>query len=116
MRVRSFTSAALLILAVLAASLAHVSAAAAAGTCTGVWPSYWQDPAFAQVGMWRAQKVSNTPVSQNWTPENPGYTNPAFRLSDADSSGKADDPRPPKWRDKKFEAMFRPGISQAEKA
>ncbi len=116
MRVRSFSSAALLILAVLAASLAHVSAAAAAGTCTGVWPSYWQDPAFAKVGMWRDQKVSNTPVSQNWTPENPGYTNPAFRLSDAYSSGKADDPRAQKWRDKKFDAMFRPGISQAEKA
>ncbi|APV50171.1 hypothetical protein BWI17_11035 [Betaproteobacteria bacterium GR16-43] len=102
--------------AALIGSLAYAPIAAAAGTCTGVWPSYWQDPAFDKVGMWLGQKVTNSPASQNWNPKNPAYTNPPWQISDAYSAGKPDDPKAQKWRDKKFDAMFKPGISQADKA
>lgn len=84
--------------------------------CTGVWPSYWQDPAFDAVGMWKGQKVSNSPESQNWTTTNAGYTNPPFRLADAYATGKADDPSVQKWRDNKFNALFDPKIPAAEKS
>ena len=89
---------------------------AVASPCSGVWPSYWQDPAFNAQGMWAGQTVSDTPESQNWTPANPAYTNPVFQLADAYSAGKEDDPAAQPWRDHKFDAMFDPATPQAQKA
>ena len=89
---------------------------AVASPCSGVWPSYWQDPAFNAQGMWAGQTVSDTPDSQNWTPANPAYTNPVFQLADAYSAGKEDDPAAQPWRDHKFDAMFDPATPQAQKA
>ncbi|MDQ4423869.1 MAG: hypothetical protein QF808_08135, partial [Thalassolituus sp.] len=34
------------------------------GTCSGTYPSYWQDPAFQD--QWVGQKVSNVPPA-DWT-------------------------------------------------
>lgn len=44
-------------------------------TCTGAYPSYFQDPAFAKTGMWDNQDIINQPP--------PGWSGPVFRLSDA---------------------------------
>jgi hypothetical protein len=95
------------------ASPAHK--AAVASPCSGVWPSYWQDPAFDKAGMWEDQFVSNTPTTQNWAPGNPAYTNPPFQLADAYSAGKPDDPAAQTWRDSKFDPLFKPETSQADK-
>ncbi|HYI00886.1 hypothetical protein [Hyalangium sp.] len=43
------------------------------GTCSGPYPSYWQDAKFDSVGMWKGQEISNRP--------RPGTTEPVFRLS-----------------------------------
>lgn len=87
-----------------------------ASTCSGTWPSYWQDPAFAKSGMWDGQQVSNTPTSQRWAPSNPAYTNPPFRLADAYATGQADDPRAQTWRDSRFDALFQANTPEAERA
>ena len=87
-----------------------------ASPCTGVWPSYWQDPAFNVQGMWAGQTVSDTPAAQNWTPGNPAYTNAAFRLADGYSAAKLDDPAAQPWRDHKYDAMFKPETPQAQRA
>ena len=46
-----------------------------ASTCTGRYPSYFQDPAFAHTGMWANQVTINQPTLN--------YRGPVFRLSDA---------------------------------
>jgi len=110
-------SAALLIGLASASSAAPPTAPAAPpahndSTCTGTWPSYWQDPTFDKTTMWEDQQVSDTPKSQHWDKSNPQYTNPAFRISDAFSTGRPDDPKTQKWRDKKFDALFKPDTPQ----
>ena len=51
-----------------------------ADTCTGAYPSYFQDPAFDATGMWANEVVINRPP--------PGWGGPVFRLSDAYSRAK----------------------------
>lgn len=86
-----------------------------ASPCSGVWPSYWQDPKFDSAGMWEDQAVSNTPAAQSWAPGNAAYTNPPFQLADAYSAGKPDDPKAQTWRDSRFDPLFKPQTSQADK-
>ncbi|NMH64471.1 hypothetical protein [Shewanella salipaludis] len=59
-----------------------------ASTCTGAYPSYFQDPAFNDTGMWDNQVIINQAY--------PGWKGPIFRLSDAYSGAKADQAAP--WR------------------
>ncbi|QOC22405.1 hypothetical protein IC757_15560 [Wenzhouxiangella sp. AB-CW3] len=66
------------------------------GTCTGTYPSYWQDPAFPE--MYAAQEVSNQPPA--------GYDGPVFRLSDAYPPQPVDEQADQPWRDERFDAMF----------
>ena len=89
---------------------------AIASPCSGTWPSYWQDPAFQQSGMWKGQTISDTPAAQNWTPRNPAYTNPAFRIADRFSAGRPDDPRAMTWRDRRFAALFDDSLAPTAKA
>jgi hypothetical protein len=44
-------------------------------TCTGHYPSYFQDPAFTSTGMWNNQVIINRPT--------PKWRGPVFRLSEA---------------------------------
>jgi len=78
-----------------------------AGTCTGVFPSYWQDPAPKFSPMWAGQVQSNTPPS--------GWTGPVFRLSDAYPQQLSDERDAQTWRDARFDALFAPATSQADK-
>ena len=78
---------------------------AANGTCTGTYPSYWQDPRFPE--MYESQQVSNQP------PE--GYNGPVFQLSDAFPSEFVDDADDQPWRSHKFNAMFDPKTDTATK-
>lgn len=55
-------------------------------TCTGAYPSYFQDPAFAKTGMWDNQVTINQAY--------PGWKGPIFSLSDAYSSAKPDSAAP----------------------
>jgi hypothetical protein len=57
-------------------------ASAVAGTCTGAYPSFFQDPAFASTGMWDDQVVINRPP--------PGWQGPVFQLSDAYAKAPAE--------------------------
>ncbi|MGB0515241.1 MAG: hypothetical protein ACPGJE_10420, partial [Wenzhouxiangellaceae bacterium] len=72
--------------------------AAAQGTCTGTYPSYWQDPAFPE--MYESQLVSNQPEA--------GYQGPVFRLSDAYPEVPVDERADQPWRDDQFDALFDP--------
>jgi hypothetical protein len=47
-------------------------------TCIGDYPSYFQDPAFTDTGMWNNQVVINQPT--------PNWAGPVFQLSDAYST------------------------------
>ncbi|MGL5489237.1 MAG: hypothetical protein ACRDC6_23540, partial [Shewanella sp.] len=58
----------------------------ASTTCTGTYPSYFQEPAFSKTGMWDNQVIINQAY--------PGWQGPIFRLSDAYSSAKADTQMP----------------------
>jgi len=77
-------------------------------TCTGTYPSYWQDvnPKFAE--MWKGQDLTNAPTG--------AYSGSVFKLSDAYPSQPADDKANQPWRAAKFDAMFNPETSQAKKA
>lgn len=99
-----------------AATTAATAGTPVASPCSGVWPAYWQDPAFDKAGMWKGQTVSNTPAAQKWDPSNPEYTNAPFRLADAYSSGAPDDATKQPWRDGKFDPLFAAGTSQADKS
>jgi hypothetical protein len=68
------------------------------GTCTGTFPSYWQDPDPRFAGMWRGQTVSNAP------PE--GWSGPVFRLSDAFPAEPVDEEAHQPWRASRFDALF----------
>lgn len=58
----------------------------ATSTCTGAYPSYFQDPAFTKTGMWDNQVIINQPY--------PDWKGPIFRLSDAYSGAKQDKDEP----------------------
>jgi hypothetical protein len=77
------------------------------GTCTGTFPSYWQDPDPRFADMWRGQTVSNAP------PE--GWSGPVFRLSDAYPAEPVDDAASQPWRDARFDALFVPSTEPAAK-
>ena len=67
----------------------------AKNTCTGTYPSYWQDPAFPQ--MWEGQMISNVP--------SPQWKGPVFKLSDQYPRQPVNEPDQP-WRASKFDALF----------
>lgn len=77
-------------------------------TCTGTYPSYWQDvaPKFAE--MWKGQAVSNAPTE--------GYSGHVFKLSDDYPRKPVDDRANQPWRAAKFDALFDPATSQDKKA
>ncbi|UML92395.1 hypothetical protein [Shewanella xiamenensis] len=60
--------------------------APSSSTCTGTYPSYFQDPAFTKTGMWDNQVIINQAY--------PGWKGPIFQLSDAYSAAKADQQMP----------------------
>lgn len=104
-----------MLIAGIAGACLHTGAAAAqakqpavADTCSGTYPSYWQDvdPKFA--GMWQGQEVTNAPSA--------AYAGPVFRLSDAYPRQPVDDKAGQPWRAAKFDAMFDPKTSQDKKA
>lgn len=68
------------------------------GTCSGVYPSYWQDPKFPD--MYEGQKVSNQAKA--------GYSGRIFQLSDAFPKTFEDESADQPWRSSKFDAMFDP--------
>ena len=69
-----------------------------AGTCTGTYPSYWQDPKFPE--MYEGQLVSDQPPA--------GYQGPVFRLSDDFPRELVDESDAQPWRDARFDALFDP--------
>jgi hypothetical protein len=75
------------------------------GTCTGAFPSYWQDPDPRFAGMWRKQTVSNAP------PED--WSGPVFRLGDAFPADLVDEEANQPWRARRFDALFDPATPTA---
>jgi hypothetical protein len=71
-------------------------------TCTGAYPSYFQDPAFTKTGMWDNQDIINQPP--------PGWSGPVFRLSDAFSRAVPESRYP--WEGYN---PFDPSLNQAQK-
>jgi hypothetical protein len=78
-------------------------AAAAQSTCSGKYPSYFQDPAFAPTGMWDDQAVINQPP-RSWR-------GPVFKLSDAYGRARPETTYP--WS--KFNP-FDPKLGNAERS
>ncbi len=83
------------------------SASFAANTCSGTYPSYWQDidPKFAD--QWKGQDISNAPTG--------AYSGPIFKLADDYPRQPVDDKANQPWRAAKFDALFNPATSQAVK-
>ena len=77
-------------------------------TCTGVFPSYWQDPAAKFSAMWTGQEISNQAPA--------GWKGNVFRLSDAYPSKLVDHKKAQAWRDARFDLMFVESTSQKVKA
>lgn len=65
-------------------------------TCSGQFPSYWQDPKFSD--MWPGQVMSNVPTQV--------YSGPVFQLSDMYPNEPVNDAKAQTWRDKRFDALF----------
>jgi hypothetical protein len=107
---RTFLSAALLGIACMSgtALAAGPNPHVPVNTCTGTFPSYWQDidPKFAD--MWQGQVLSNAPTG--------AYSGAIFRLSDDYPRQPADDKASQPWRAAKFDAMFNPATGQGQKA
>jgi hypothetical protein len=78
-----------------------------ADTCTGAYPSYWQDIAPKFSDMWAGQLISNAPT-QSWT-------DLVFKLSDAYPQQPVDDSKAQPWRAKKFDALFAEGTPEPQK-
>ena len=74
-------------------------------TCTKTYPSFWQDPGFS--AMWEGQLISNAPPSD--------WKGPIFKLSDQYPRKPVDDKSAQPWRAAKFDRLFDPTISQADK-
>lgn len=81
-----------------------VMAMAEVDRCDGPYPSYWQDPAFTDTGMWAGQQLSNQPPN--------GYAGPLFRLSQAFPKILPDDRADRQWL--KFDP-FRPGLGRDQR-
>jgi len=79
--------------------------AAYENTCSGTYPSYWQDPAFSQ--MWVGQKITGQ-QPKDWQ----GST---FQLSDKYPRQPVDDKANQPWRSEKFDPLFLPETTQAIK-
>jgi len=77
---------------------------ALAGTCTGAYPSYFQDPAFGRAEVWGNQRVINQPA--------PGWKGPVFRLSDAYGRARPEPESAYNWL--RFNP-FREGLNSEEK-
>lgn len=75
-----------------------------ANTCSGQYPSYWQDPAFAP--MWQGQEKSNTPTN---------HALPVFRLSDDYPDEAQDETQSQPWRNPVFDPLFDEDIPQPRK-
>ncbi|GHA13585.1 hypothetical protein GCM10008090_24150 [Arenicella chitinivorans] len=75
------------------------------GTCTGTYPSYWQDPKFPE--MYEGQLVSDQPPS--------GYQGPVFRLSDDFPRELVDESASQPWRAERFDALFDPATDPETK-
>ncbi|MBT0570150.1 hypothetical protein KIK84_07425 [Curvibacter sp. CHRR-16] len=71
-----------------------------ANTCTGTYPSYWQDIAPKFADMWKGQTISNAPTG--------AYSGPIFKLSDDYPRQPVDDKAHQPWRSSKFDALFDP--------
>jgi hypothetical protein len=80
-------------------------ATASNGTCAGIYPSYWQDPAFPE--QWVGQTITDAPPSD--------WTGPVYSLSDAYPTAPVDDSAAQPWRDSRFDALFEAGTSQEDK-
>lgn len=80
-------------------------AVVASGTCTGTYPSYWQDPKFP--AMYEGQLVTDQPSAD--------YEGPIFRLSDAYPTELPDESADQPWRAAKFDPMFDPDTDQPTK-
>ena len=81
--------------------------AAAANTCTGTYPSYWQDGAPKFAAMWQGQAISNAPTG--------AYRGPVFRLSDGYPRRPVDERASQPWRAARFDALFNPATVQDKK-
>jgi hypothetical protein len=107
---RTFLSAALLGITCISGTALAASSSpyTPVNTCTGTYPSYWQDvdPKFAD--MWQGQVLSNAPTG--------AYSGPIFRLADDYPRQPVDDKASQPWRAAKFDAMFNPATSQDQKA
>jgi len=73
-------------------------------TCSGTYPSYWQDIAPKFEKMWKGQDISNAPTG--------AYSGPVFRLADDYPQTAVDDKANQPWRAAKFDALFNPATSQ----
>lgn len=81
-----------------------------ANTCSGVYPSYWQDPAPKFAEQWEGQTISNQAPA--------GYDGRIFQISDnygLAASFMDEDTASHVWRDSKFDPMFDPDIDQGTK-
>jgi len=94
---------ALLFFFLLFAASSQAQQTAASSTCTGIYPSYFQDPAFADTGMWDNQVIINRPTA-DWRGQ-------VFTLSDAYSTAVPENDYP--WL--KFNP-FDPGLSPEDKS
>ncbi|MFG6448871.1 hypothetical protein ACG0Z6_11560 [Roseateles sp. BYS180W] len=75
-----------------------------ANTCTGTYPSYWQDMAPKFVDMWKGQTITNAPTG--------AYAGPVFKLSDDYPRQRVDDKANQPWRSSKFDPLFDPSTAQ----
>ena len=73
-------------------------------TCSGTYPSYWQDIAPKFLNMWEGQNISNAPTG--------AYSGPIFKLADNYPRRPIDDIANQPWRATKFDALFNPATSQ----
>ncbi len=90
------------------ASFSGLSYAKTENTCSGTYPSYWQDinPKFSK--MWQGQTITNAPT-QAWDA-------PVFQLSDKYPQHKVTESKTEQpWRHKKFDALFNDYGDQQQK-
>ncbi len=83
------------------------SSSVTSGTCSGTYPSYWQDPAAKFSNMWKGQEISNVPPAD--------WQGPVFRISDKYPRQPVDDRAAQPWRDARFDALFRTDTPAAQK-
>ena len=76
-------------------------------TCSGTYPSYWQDPAEKFAGMWQGQQISDAPPAD--------WQGPVFQISDLYPTELVDDSAAQGWRAEKFDAMFNAETAQDTK-